>query len=75
MKVIATVYVKLECEGIDVEKRLKIISKQISKLHAKLEKAWEEYSNSPTEETSNKIEMLRECLHDYEEEFNYLLGE
>lgn len=66
---------QLESEGIDPFERLNNINKQIIKIRQKLEAAWEKYADNPTKELESEIETLRECLRDYEEEFNYLLGE
>ena len=66
---------QLESEGIDPMKKLSNINKQIIKVRQKLEAAWGKYADNPTEELEAEIETLLECLHDYEEEFDYLLGE
>ncbi len=66
---------QLESEGIDPMKKLSSINKQIIKIHQKLGAAWDKHHENPTEETEAEIETLLECLHDYEEEFNYIMGE
>lgn len=66
---------QLESEGIDPMERLSSINKQIIKIRQKLEAAWKKYAENPTEELEAEIDTLLDCLHDYEEEFNYLLGE
>lgn len=66
---------QLESEGIDPMERLSSINKQIIKIRQKLEAAWKKYADNPTEELEAEIDTLLDCLHDYEEEFNYLLGE
>lgn len=66
---------QLESEGIDPFERINSINKQIIKIRQKLEAAWAKHNENPTEETEAEIDTLLDCLHDYEEEFNYLLGE
>lgn len=66
---------QLESEGIDPFERINSINKQIIKIRQKLEAAWTKHNENPTEETEAEIDTLLDCLHDYEEEFNYLLGE
>lgn len=66
---------QLESEGIDPMEKLSSINKQIIKIRQKLEAAWAKYNENPTEETEAEIETLLDCLHDYEEEFNYIMGE
>lgn len=66
---------QLESEGIDPIQRITNINKQIVKIRQKLEAAWAKYNENPTDELEAEIDTLLECLHDYEEEFNYLMGE
>ena len=66
---------QLESEGIDPVERLSSINKQIIKIRQKLEVAWKKFADNPTEELEAEIDTLLECLHDYEEEFNYIMGE
>lgn len=66
---------QLESEGIDPIEKLSSINKQIIKIRQKLEAAWAKYNENPTEELEAEIDTLLECLHDYEEEFNYIMGE
>lgn len=67
--------VQLELEGIDPFKRIEDINKQIVKIRQRLDAAWKRQRENPSEELESKIDTLLECLHDYEEEFNYLIGE
>lgn len=66
---------QLESEGIDPMEKLSSINKQIIKIRQKLEAAWAKQKENPTEELEAEIDTLLECLHDYEEEFNYIMGE
>lgn len=66
---------QLESEGIDPMEKLSNINKQIVKIRQKLDAAWKKYADNPTEELEAEIDTLLECLHDYEEEFNYIMGE
>lgn len=65
----------LESEGIDPIKKILNINNQIIKIRRKLDAAWAKYNENPTEELGAEIDTLIECLHDYEEEFNYIMGE
>lgn len=65
----------LESEGIDPIKKILNINNQIIKIRRKLDAAWAKYNENPTEELDAEIDTLLECLHDYEEEFNYIMGE
>lgn len=68
-------FLQLESEGIDPFKRINDINNQIIKIRRKLDKDWIKYNENPTKEIEEEINTLLDCLHDYEEEFNYLLGE
>lgn len=60
-------------EELSLRDKIVLTCRQISRIHAKLEKAWQNFAQNPSDENANKIDVLQECLLDYQKELDDLL--